>query len=329
MKLIAYIISLIFHGSILMLLLVDFDLFKLEKRPEPEVITLEIIDIAEFTNLPTAKKLNPNNKPDTAPKEERPKPPPKVDSAPPPAQKPKINPTPKAEPAPVAKKQPKLEQPKEENKSASSKAKQIDETAPPKEKAPESKPDDNDKVAEEKPAAPKAKPQSKPKAPSRPEPEKATPKNKDQAKDQKKDKQEQPDDFMAVLKNLDQLSSSTEGKKQQGGAMAVGEAQFDENQALSISQIDAIRQQIQRNWNPPVGAREASNLVVTLRISLLANGGVKSVRVINSMGHPFFQAAAESAVRAVWLANPLQNLPANKYDLWKEIELNFNPRDAL
>ena len=45
----------------------------------------------------------------------------------------------------------------------------------------------------------------------------------------------------------------------------------------------------------------------------------------------FFEAAADSARRAVLnpKCNPLKDLPADRYNLWQELELTFNPKDAL
>ena len=41
---------------------------------------------------------------------------------------------------------------------------------------------------------------------------------------------------------------------------------------------------------------------------------------------PFFQAAADSAVRAVFQCQPYE-LPSEKYALWRDMILNFDPSD--
>ncbi len=43
----------------------------------------------------------------------------------------------------------------------------------------------------------------------------------------------------------------------------------------------------------------------------------------------FYRAAADSARRAVFNCMPLRNLPPEKYDDWRELTLNFNPREMI
>ena len=100
---------------------------------------------------------------------------------------------------------------------------------------------------------------------------------------------------------------------------------------LTISELDAIRFQIQKCWSIPAGAREAEDLVVRIRFSLNPDGSLRGEPEIlyrDRMDEPFFRTAAESARRAVLRCTPL-TLPPEKYESWKEIKLNFNPRDLL
>lgn len=48
------------------------------------------------------------------------------------------------------------------------------------------------------------------------------------------------------------------------------------------------------------------------------------------MGDSYFRAAADSVLRAIRnpRCNPLE-LPADKYDLWKEMTVTFDPREML
>ena len=48
--------------------------------------------------------------------------------------------------------------------------------------------------------------------------------------------------------------------------------------------------------------------------------------VANSDSSPFFQAAVDSAVRAVFQCQPYE-LPSDKYALWRDMILNFDPSD--
>ncbi|RDD60158.1 energy transducer TonB family protein, partial [Ferruginivarius sediminum] len=103
------------------------------------------------------------------------------------------------------------------------------------------------------------------------------------------------------------------------------------SQKMSASQLEAIRRQIERCWNPPVGARDAEDLVVELRVQLRRDGSVQQARILSTerMGDPFYRSAAESALRAVRICSPLENLPPEKYDAWRDMRLTFNPREML
>jgi hypothetical protein len=104
------------------------------------------------------------------------------------------------------------------------------------------------------------------------------------------------------------------------------------SQPMTMSEIDAIRYQIQQCWSVPAGARDAENLVVKIKIFLNTDGSLsKAPEVVgsNRSGDPFYRTAAESARRAVLKCQPLKNLPAEKYSNWREITLTFNPREML
>lgn len=107
------------------------------------------------------------------------------------------------------------------------------------------------------------------------------------------------------------------------------------DQPMTMSEIDAIRYQIQRCWSVPAGARDAENLIVRLRVYLNPDGSLQRAPDILDEARPsgvreeFYRAAAESARRAVQMCSPLKNLPVNKYEKWRELTLTFNPRDML
>ncbi|MDA1097622.1 MAG: hypothetical protein O2967_01450 [Proteobacteria bacterium] len=103
-------------------------------------------------------------------------------------------------------------------------------------------------------------------------------------------------------------------------------------QPMTMSEVDAIRHQIEKCWSIPAGARDAENLVVRIKIFLNTDGSLSKAPEIvgsNQSGDPFYRTAAESARRAVLKCQPLRNLPAEKYSNWREITLTFNPREML
>jgi outer membrane biosynthesis protein TonB len=90
----------------------------------------------------------------------------------------------------------------------------------------------------------------------------------------------------------------------------------------------AIKAQVTRCWNPPVGQARPST--VTLRLQLARDGSLaRPPEIVAQTGEtdpalrrPF----DESARRAVLQCAPLR-LPAEMYDAWRDVELNFDPRD--
>jgi outer membrane biosynthesis protein TonB len=102
---------------------------------------------------------------------------------------------------------------------------------------------------------------------------------------------------------------------------------------LTISEEDLLRRQIQGCWNMPIGARDAQNLIVEIIIDVNPDRTVQHAEIVDQSRmatDTFFRAAAESARRALFdpRCSPLA-LPEGKYDEWKRIDFNFDPRDML
>lgn len=104
-------------------------------------------------------------------------------------------------------------------------------------------------------------------------------------------------------------------------------------QRMTISELDAIRSQIEACWNIPAGARNARDLVVDISVAMNPDGTVRQATIVQRSRmsrDPFYRAAAESALRAVLnpRCSPLR-LPPQKYNQWKFFTLSFNPREAI
>lgn len=102
---------------------------------------------------------------------------------------------------------------------------------------------------------------------------------------------------------------------------------------LSATEIDNIRGQIRANWSLPAGVherRDLSGLMVTLRLQLQPDGRVTHVTVIDRARmdtDPLFRAVAESTVRAVRRTRLIRGLAPEKYLLWRDMRINFDPRE--
>ena len=97
---------------------------------------------------------------------------------------------------------------------------------------------------------------------------------------------------------------------------------------LSQSELDAMRRRLMQLWNPPAGVQNPEQLVVKIRITLGRDGKLNGPpNVLTSGRGPLFETARDNAIRALFMGQPFQMLSPSTYDLWKEIEITFDPRD--
>lgn len=97
---------------------------------------------------------------------------------------------------------------------------------------------------------------------------------------------------------------------------------------LTQSERDAIVAQLRSCWNVPVGADGSSELKTTVRFRLDPGGTLEGAPVIEkASGNRQFD---ESTTRAIRLCSQRGfQLPADKYDTWSEVVVNFDPRDMF
>lgn len=160
-------------------------------------------------------------------------------------------------------------------------------------------------------------------------------------KEKKVEKKPKPkeDDLDSVLKSVEETAKAEESNhptekavKEPAKTEAKSET-YDNSLPLSLSEKDAIRNQLQHCWSVPAGAKDAQNLIVDLHITVGQDGAVNNVELAKDTSRynsdSFFRAAADSAMRAVRECSPLKNLPADKYGSWSDMDLTFDPKDAL
>lgn len=95
---------------------------------------------------------------------------------------------------------------------------------------------------------------------------------------------------------------------------------------LTMSEIDALRSALSRCWSPPIGYTDPAQVRVVMLISLNPDGSVAGTEVVEAPPGQFARQAPESTIRAVRLCAPY-NLPADKYDMWRQLKITFDPRD--
>lgn len=286
----AFILSVLFHIGIAVLALVGLPAS--DPLPVEVVVTMEV-EIAELTVTTRNQKPPREDEPEPE-KKDPPKPPP----APNPAPKPEPEPEPAPEPEPEP--EPEVTEPEPEPEPAPPKEEQVAIVTPVAKPRPKNikKKDDFDNMLagltldEDPPAdAPDKKPKEQ--------------------------------DFSDIL-DLDSIETDDKPKPREKTQIAtvIGTR-------LTVSEEDAVRRQIEKCWNVPIGARNPEELVVEIRIRVGRDRTVRDAIIVDSArmaGDKFFRTMAESARRAVLhdKCSPLK-LPLEKYNTWKDITLTFDP----
>ncbi len=183
-------------------------------------------------------------------------------------------------------------------------------------------------------AEPEPIPEPEPVKEPEPEPEqlKTPPKPKPKPKTQvaMADKKEEPpeDRLTSILRNVENMKNKTQSEETQ---------QADISQARPVSQgsaiermtmARAIQQQMARCWQIEPGARDAESLIVEIRVVLNPDATVRAAQIVDferMFSDSFFRSAAENARRAIFRCSPF-NLPTNKYGVWRDLTLKFDPR---
>ena len=306
---VGWIISAILHAVVLACGLIAFATRPLSSPP-PEFVSTDIISAADFSRITQGVR--------TAPKAETPKP--LVEKI--------------GEDKPV------------ENLSA--KIADKPEVVPTADQA-QPKPEPEKKKAEPKPPEPQAKPEPKQAFAKEPEakvdpiaealkkdntkPEKKKPEKKADTPTPKQPEPKPQPKFdatriAALLDKRDPRRQAATGSTL-SNTPALG---TETGRAVTLSQneLDALRARLRQCWQVPVGLADARDLVVTVRIQFKQDGSLLTEpRVMNSAGHPAFQVASESALRAVRSCAPYTFLPAAKYEAWKDVLVDFDPRDMF
>lgn len=164
------------------------------------------------------------------------------------------------------------------------------------------------------------------------------PKPKEKVKEPEKPK-EKSEDFAALMNKLKQQEKQEPTKEKPKDDVSQAEnktrsdAQYDDSLPLSISEKDMIRGQFIKCWIMPAGSPNPETLIVKVRVALGPDGTVTEAKLATDQSRynsdTFYRAAADSAIRAVWKCSPLQNLPADKYGSWRDMELTFDPQELM
>tara|TARA_B100000886_G_C20404072_1_gene483888 strand:+ start:645 stop:1613 length:969 start_codon:yes stop_codon:yes gene_type:complete len=102
---------------------------------------------------------------------------------------------------------------------------------------------------------------------------------------------------------------------------------------LTLSEEDALKAQIFTCWSVPIGLPFSDDLLVRVKLQVKPDGTIKKLEMLdhakmNTPGKEKFRTLADSVRRAIQLCNPLK-VPTSGYERWKNMILNFDARDML
>lgn len=140
--------------------------------------------------------------------------------------------------------------------------------------------------------------------------------------DKSRDQQPEAGQQQALLSEQNFIVYSTAAQA------AIGEAS-----ALTLSEMDALKQRMLKCWRIPVDAVNPHELIVEVRVHMRTDGSVSDAYLaspddVRRSTNPFMQKAARNAVNAVKKCSPYDFLPADKYASWQDMVLRFIPPEV-
>lgn len=124
-------------------------------------------------------------------------------------------------------------------------------------------------------------------------------------------------------------SASTNAKSAPQTRKGIGQ-----QNANTMDLVDSLRNQIEQCWSPPAGAPHPEQLVVDIGLTLNPDGTVVGSPHLTAQsqaaaaGNPFVRAAADAALRAIYVCSPYK-LPPDRYADWRDSTVRFDPRDLI
>lgn len=298
-----WIITSTLHGGAILAMLFSFGSVTPLELDNVEPVEVEIVSIAPIEQVGTKKTEDLTTK--KAAKQPLKKPVPKAVP----------KPTPKPKTKPVEKPKPKADKPKPVLRPADK---------------PKAEPTFEELIKETTDALPE-KPLMR--MTSAPKPQKRPPLPKTKPKTKPKEEPKPLDDGK-ISALLDKLDADTDidldfGDTETGSLD--GELSSDlEVASLSQFEFNAVKNRMISCWSIPAGAQDAGSVVVKVGFKLNKFAEVVGQpEVLNFSSHPSFGVMAESAIRAILECGPYDMLPPEKFDVWSEFAMEFDPRSMF
>jgi outer membrane biosynthesis protein TonB len=170
-------------------------------------------------------------------------------------------------------------------------------------------------------------PEPKKEEPKKTETKKAEVKPKDKPKKPDKPKPKlNPDEIAAFLNKTDEQKAAPDQTSDTSAQPLKSTVNSDGTDSeLSATIVDAFIQKLKECWTVPPGAREA-NIVVQIHFLMNPDGSINGIpEIVSPVGDQLTDATARSAVSALLDCQNYDFLPKDRYDLWKDNTMNFNP----
>ena len=130
----------------------------------------------------------------------------------------------------------------------------------------------------------------------------------------------------ALLNKTDEEKTSPVNESLFGTPLQGTQNLTGNDQQVTATALDWLRQRVGQCWSIPAGARDAAGLVVTLRFQLDVNGKLVSQPLVERVtNHPAAEAAARSALAALIQCQPYDRMPRETHHLWSDIRMKFDP----
>jgi len=317
-------ISAALHAAVLLWAVVSFGPRLMEVTPT-ESMPIDLVPTSEFTKLTAGSQKGKVEPP--KPLAEKVAEQKRVDD-PTPKVVPKQEIAPTMPPVPPPAPQPKVAEAKPESKPAEAKPEPKPKEAEKKETAP--KPDPIAEVLK-KEEAPKPEPKKEEAKASKPEPKREEAKAPTPPKPAEPQKPQPKFDATRISALLDKRAPQRQAATDVAlNYTATAGTKNGTAAQLSASEIDAFKRKLQGCWNPPAGVSNAEKMLVPITVRLKLDGTLATPPQPDiDARDPAMRAMIDSTVRALIMCQPYTMFSAAKYDTWKELPLDFSPRDLF
>lgn len=338
------VLSALLHASVIVI--VVFGLPHFDEPPEfVPPIPIEVVIEDPVPEAEVAPEPPPSPEPEP---EKLAEPEPEPETVPEPEPAPQIAALPLPRPERPAEPEPEPETEVEQQEAPQAEEEPVVEAAPEPEPAPslETPPEPEAQPEPEPETASEPEPEKEPEVESAPEPEVAEERSEEltppaprrrpkvdvaQVEPEKEEPAPQVDRLTSILRNVEKLKDEPAPATRQNAELPTPRSQRQPSQLEVNEMVREIQKQMAACWRVEPGARDAQDLVVTIHVNLNPDGSVRVAKITDSqrmLSDDFFRSAAENARRAILRCSPF-TLPPKKFDIWREMVLNFNPRQMF